>query len=347
MVKKISLILILSLLSFSLFACSGNKTKEESKSDEKKVVEESQTDEKEASEDSEKDGGEVVIENFGVTTVYDKAPERLVPLSYDAAQTLVALGLEDKIVGVATAEGSYTDCLPEYQDKLSKLDVIVDGTPNFETLLSKNPDFVYATIYTFGKYGVAPVEDFQKENIKFYCINGTYSEKPSINDIYKDIEDLGKIFRKEDEAKKLIESLKEREKALKDKVVATPLKVMAFDGGEKTAMTCGQGIENEIIKLAGGNNIFSDLENAFEEVSWEEVTKRNPDIILIHSYDQGVTSGTVDEKINILKNNPALKNVTAIKDGNFVVVKLMEVFPGLQVFDAAERLNAKIMELTK
>ena len=62
----------------------------------------------------------VVIDNFGVTTTYDKAPERVVPLSYDAAQILVALGLEDKKVGVATAEGSYKDCLHEYQEKLSK-----------------------------------------------------------------------------------------------------------------------------------------------------------------------------------------------------------------------------------
>ena len=57
------------------------------------------------------------------------------PLSYDAAQILVALGLEDKIVGVATAEGSYKDCLPEYQEKLSKLKVIVEGTPTFEVLI--------------------------------------------------------------------------------------------------------------------------------------------------------------------------------------------------------------------
>ena len=221
------------------------------------------------------------------------------------------------------------------------------GTPNFETLLSKNPDFVYATVYTFGKHGVAPVEDFQKENIKFYCINGTFSKKPAIKDIYKDIEDLGKIFRKESQAEKLIDSLKQREKALKDKTKATPIKVMAYDGGEKMAMTSGQGIENEIISLAGGNNIFSDLKNSFEEVSWEDVAKRNPDIILVHSYDQGDTSGTVEEKINSLKKNPALKNVTAIKNNNFVVVKLVEVFPGLQVFDAADRLNEKIVELTK
>ena len=326
MIKKISLFMLSACISVALFGCSGKDK---------------------AENNSETASKQVVIENFGVTTEYDKAPEKVVPLSYDAAQTLVALGLEDKIVGVATAEGSYKDCLPEYQDKLSKLKVIVKGTPNFETLLSKNPDFVYATVYTFGKHGVAPVEDFQKENIKFYCINGTFSKKPAIKDIYKDIEDLGKIFRKESQAEKLIASLKQREKALKDKTKATPIKVMAYDGGEKMAMTSGQGIENEIISLAGGNNIFSDLKNSFEEVSWEDVAKRNPDIILVHSYAQGDTSGTVEEKINSLKKNPALKNVTAIKNNNFVVVKLVEVFPGLQVFDAADRLNEKIVELTK
>ena len=326
MIKKISLFMLSACISVALFGCSGKDK---------------------AENNSETASKQVVIENFGVTTEYDKAPEKVVPLSYDAAQTLVALGLEDKIVGVATAEGSYKDCLPEYQDKLSKLKVIVKGTPNFETLLSKNPDFVYATVYTFVKHGVAPVEDFQKENIKFYCINGTFSKKPAIKDIYKDIEDLGKIFRKESQAEKLIDSLKQREKALKDKTKATPIKVMAYDGGEKMAMTSGQGIENEIISLAGGNNIFSDLKNSFEEVSWEDVAKRNPDIILVHSYAQGDTSGTVEEKINSLKKNPALKNVTAIKNNNFVVVKLVEVFPGLQVFDAADRLNEKIVELTK
>lgn len=326
MIKKVLLFIMVITLAVPVFGCSKKEG---------------------ANKENINNKNEVVIENFGVTTKYDKAPERVVPLSYDAAQTLVALGLEDKIIGVATAEGSYTDCLPKYQDKLSKLDVIVEGTPNFETLLSKNPDFVYATVYTFGKQGVASKEDFQREKINFYCINGTFSKKPSINDIYKDIEDLGKIFRKENEANELIKSLKDREATLKSKRKDSTVKVMAYDGGEKTAMTSGQGFENEIISMAGGKNIFSDLENAFEEVSWEEVAKRNPDIIVIHSYDQGVTSGKVEEKISNLKKNPALKDITAIKNNNFVIVKLVEVFPGLQVFDAAERLNEKITEVTK
>ena len=69
--------------------------------------------------------------------------------------------------------------------------------------------------------------------------------------------------------------------------------------------------------------------------------------IIIHSYDVGNTTGTTEEKIESLKKNPALENVTAIKNNNFVVVKLVEVFPGLQIFDAAERLSKKIIEFSK
>lgn len=337
---KVVSIMSLLALSLTISGCSNVKNNDKSTmSSSKSNMVMSKT-----STDNEKN---VVIENFGVTTTYDKAPERIVPLSYDAAQILVALGLEDKIVGVATAEGSYEDCLPEYRDKLSKLKVIVEGTPTFEVLLAEKPDFVYATVYSFGKYGVAPVEDFQKEKINFYCINGTYSAEPKFSDIHKDIEDLGRIFRKEDEAAKLIKDLKAREEALKADVKQTDVKIMAFDSGDKTALTSGKGIEDEMIKLAGGKNIFGDLNNAFEEVSFEEVAKRNPDIIIIHSYDVGNTTGTTEEKIESLKKNPALENVTAIKNNNFVVVKLVEVFPGLQIFDAAERLSKKIIEFSK
>lgn len=303
-----------------------------------------QSNPKEQAEESEKS---VTIHNFNVDTTYTSVPQRAIPLSYDAAQILVALGLEDRIVAVATAEGSPLDCLPQYREKLEKLEVLIEGTPNFEMLLSKNPDFVYATVYSFGKYGVAPVEDFQREKINFYCMNGTYSEKPSIADIYKDIEEIGKIFRKESEAEKLIAQLKERESSLKEKKLSTEVKVMVFDGGEKMATTCGMGIEDEIITLAGGKNIFGDLPSAFEEVAWEEVAKRNPDLIVIHSYDQGETSGSVEEKIQFLKQHPALTDVNAIKNDHFVVVKLVEVFPGIQVFDAAERIHEKMLESAK
>lgn len=324
-------------LILSLTACGQGKEPEEGKTSQESKVE---------SIENPSEPTTVKIENFDMETEYTKIPERVVALNYDAAQILTALGVEDRIVGVATAEGSPKDCLPEYQDKLSKLKVIIEGTPNLELLLAQKPDFVYGTVYAFGPRGVAPVEDFKSNGINIYCMNGTCSKNPAFEDIYKDIEDMGKIFKAEDKAKVVVDSLKEREKKLASSP-KTEVKVLGFDGGEKTAVVAGKGIEDKIISLAGGNNIFSDLPRAFDEVSWEEIAAKNPDIILIHDYDTGITAGDVDEKIQVLKNNPAMKNTTAVKNENFVIVKLVEVFPGMQAIDAAERLAEKIQSVAK
>ena len=42
---------------------------------------------------------------------------------------------------------------------------------------------------------------------------------------------------------------------------------------------------NELITLAGGQNIFADVEDDWTTVSWEEVLARRPELVIIHVYD--------------------------------------------------------------
>lgn len=288
----------------------------------------------------------VVIENYGRTTTYEKVPERAVSIELGPTQVLLALGLEDKILSVALADFEYEDCLPEYRDKLSKLDVMIKGLPTLELLLSHQPDFVYGTIYALSGYGETPLTDVEKENIPVYCMTGTCSEKPSIGDVYTDIADLGKIFHKENEAAALIARYQEREKAIKSGYSGREVRIMGYDSGDKQAYVAGKGIESEIFRLAGGMNVYKDSNKAFLGVNWEDIAIKNPEVIVIHEYATEQV-GTAKEKIKLFKEHPALKNVDAVKNDNFVVVTLAEVFPGLQVFDAAERIQAKIKSIAQ
>lgn len=290
----------------------------------------------------------VTIETYKNTFTFTKVPERVVSLSFSETQLLVALGLQDKIVGIATAETGIADCLLEYQEDLRKLKVISDSTPNLEVLLESNPDFVVGTVYSFTEYGVAPAADFVKNNIPYYALRGTYVENPEIGDTYKDIENLGKIFKVEDRAEALIKRLKEREAqyaahAPKEK----SCKVFVYDNGnEKQASTIGdKSLDEKIISMAGGQNIFNDIEYG-GRVSWEEIAVRNPQLIVIYDYNDGNTNGTLEEKIAELKNNPALSDVEAIKHNHFTSVQLIEVFPGLQIFDAIEKIQTAIEGIT-
>lgn len=54
--------------------------------------------------------------------------------------------------------------------------------------------------------------------------------------------------------------------------------------------------------------------------------KRDPEVILIYDYD----TPSADQKINSLLKNPALANVSAIKNKRFVVLPLSDVFEGVR-----------------
>lgn len=287
----------------------------------------------------------VAVETFQNTFTYDNIPRRVVSLDYEASQIMVALGLEDHIVSVATAEGEVMDCLKEYQDALSKLKIICRGTPTFEVLLESDPDFIFGTVYSFTEHGVAPSKDFVDRGLKYYALRGTYVENACVADTYKDIENIGKIFRVGDRAERLVGELKEREARCRENIPkGEPIRVMAYDSGEKAAAVAGRGIETDMIEIAGGKNIFDDIEHQFGRASWEQVALRNPEIIVIHDYNEGETRGTLEDKIGFLCSHPALQEVDAIKNRQFVPVKLTEVFPGLQTFDAIEKLQGAILD---
>lgn len=122
--------------------------------------------------------GSVVIENNGRTTTYDSVPERVVVLSYSNAETMAALGLEDKVV--AAFPGMYTldDVLPEYQEAVAAMPFITEGlnsgTPNLETVLDQDPDFVLGTYYNFFPVNCGAPEDYEAAGANVYAQEGTY-----------------------------------------------------------------------------------------------------------------------------------------------------------------------------
>lgn len=61
----------------------------------------------------------ISIENFDRTMAFDKVPERIVSLSYSETEILVALGLADKIIGIAEAENTIEDCMPEQRETIA------------------------------------------------------------------------------------------------------------------------------------------------------------------------------------------------------------------------------------
>ena len=162
----------------------------------------------------------------------------------------------------------------------------------------------------------------------------------TLEDQYKEIEDLGKIFDAQDAAAAFVQDQKDRIAAVQEKLQGKePVKVLIYDSGNDGVFTCsGTNFETLLVGLAGGKNIFDDIkEKDWVTVSYEEVINRQPDIILIHDYD----APSVEEKIKEIKANPVLSQLDCVKNDRFATIQLESVLPGNRMAYSVEKLFAE------
>ena len=117
--------------------------------------------------------------------------------------------------------------------------------------------------------------------------------------------------------------------------IKEPVRVFVYDSGTEKPFTSGRfGIPTAMIEAAGGVNVMDDVEKSWTEVSWEPVIERNPEVIVIVNYGDV----TAEQKIAFMKENPAFKNLDAVKQDRFVVLEYVEATPGPRNVQAIERL---------
>ena len=287
----------------------------------------------------------ILIESLGRIHRYYETPKRIVCLDYAAAEICAALEVAEKITGVASAEEALADCAKEYQDIIAKapfLPVLSTelNVPGFRTVCDCNPDIVIGTGYSFNRYGgVADAEDFEEKGIHIYAMKATYTLNCSFDSVYEDIQNLGRIFGKEACALKLIDEMRSEESALSEAIgqYDTRVRVFSFDTAVSgKAITCGQSLENYMIRSAGGINIFGDREGQFVPVDWQEIRMANPQVILVHCF-HGQQDGV--QKIAFLKQIQEIAETEAMKNNRIHLIGIKKVFPGIDNIQTAHFLS--------
>jgi len=277
----------------------------------------------------------ITIVNDDRTLVFDKIPERAVSLSQSTTEIMLALGLEKYMVG--TAALMEPTVLPEFRQAYETIPVIAEHYPSREALLGVEPDFVYGRKEAFTVTRAGRPEDIFQYGIKVYVVQATVVTHPTMKDVYDDINNIGKIFQVEGRSGTLIKQMQAQIDGVRRKVsqIDRRLTVAVFDSSQKNQVyVAGQSLESELIKLAGGDNVFQDLDRQWAMVGYEEIINRNPDVIVINEYN----NITGQSKIDQLLANPALADVTAIKKHHFVIVTLNEVYEGVRNAQTVEKL---------
>ncbi|NJO82196.1 MAG: ABC transporter substrate-binding protein [Blastochloris sp.] len=179
----------------------------------------------------------LVIDNCGFEVTYQAPPEKAVTMNQAATEIMLALGLEDKLVGTA-----YLDdiILPEFEEAYNSVPVLAVEYPSQEVLFGAEPDFVYGSYSSaFGDEAAGSRESLLELGIGSYvspvaCEDRSLRpENLTIDDVFGEIRDIGRIFGVEDRAEALIAEQQAELDAISEALPDTdePITVFWYDSG--------------------------------------------------------------------------------------------------------------------
>ncbi len=290
-------------------------------------------------------GGSVTVKDCtGKDVTFGQVPRRVVTLDGYAAQTLVRLGVADRIVGTGFPAPFSADAAPR-REQLAKIPVLAERVPVTEIVAARQPDLVLTSFEGFGGPPGSPEEaDLATMNAKGLtsCPREGKAALTDLAPTYEYVRKLGAVFGVPDRAEQLVSELEGRAKAVAAKASGSKLKVLALQDNPvagQPLQTSGAGtIAHAVITMAGGRSIFSDVSSMHAEISPEEVVQRDPDVVwVVTDYTFAKVKG--QELVAAVKANPLLANTTAGKQGRIVSTSQYLVsFPSPLNIDGLEQL---------
>ena len=284
---------------------------------------------------------QTTVESCNRIVSFDAPPKRAISNDVNLTEMMLVLGLAERMVGYTGISGWKT-LDEEMRANVKQLPELSSKYPTKEVIVGANADFFFAG-WNYGMKvgGEVTPETLEPFGVKVYeltesCTHIMKKGKASIDDMYADLLNLGRIFNVEDKAEKLVRDYKAELKSFKDDLeTGEPVRAFVYDSGEDTPFTAGlYAMPTALIEAAGGVNVMNGFEKSWGTVTWEEVVAQNPEVIIIVNYG----SVTAEQKRDFMMSNPAFANIEAVKNDRFVTLEYVEATPGPRNIKAIKTL---------
>jgi iron complex transport system substrate-binding protein len=280
----------------------------------------------------------VTIDNCGRQVTFERPPSRVVSTGQEGTEILLALGLADRIVGISR---TFNDPPEEFRTAYAALPRLAEEkvAPK-EATLAARPDLVVAVWADYDldpAEGLAGREELAAAGAKVLSLSANCATDPStvtIEDTYRDILDLGRVFGVSDRAEKVVGEMKAKITEVQERIAgeARP-KVLLYANGEGPIGVSGAGLASDLVRLAGGDNVFADIKEGFGRVAIEAAAARKPEVFVTNYYEPGPTP---QEKAAFLRK--ALPHSPAAKQERVVAVPDASLNAGIRNADAVVAL---------
>ncbi|WP_267595419.1 ABC transporter substrate-binding protein [Carbonactinospora thermoautotrophica] len=295
---------------------------------------------------------EVTVTNCGAQVTYP-IPQRPVAYDVSGAEKMFSLGLAGRMRGyVMNSLGDPSIAGSPWKDDYARVERLGTSRVTREILVNAKADWVIAG-WNSGfseERGITP-QLLEQVGIRSYLHTETCWNYPAsradvrpLEALYTDLLNLGEIFQVQPRARELVAELRARVDAVRAGAPKNtpPARVFVYDSGTDQPFTAGRhAAPNDIIEVAGGRNIFDDLEKGWGTVGWEAVVKAEPEVIVVVDY----AGQTAQEKIAFLKSLPQLATVPAVRNNRFHVISYGDMVSGPRNVQGAESLAAYLRSI--
>lgn len=213
-----------------------------------------------------------VTDDTGRVVQLDAPPRRIVSLSPATTELLFDLGAGDRVVG-------RTRWCEDPPEALAVPSVGDGFAPNVEAVVARRPDLVVFYHTASNAEAIAQLEAMGIATVSL--------RTDRIADFERAARLLGRLLDRVERADSLIAALETELDSLQpagSAVSAVPaVAIIAWDN--PPIIIGAASFLGEIVTLAGGRNVFGDVEQPSLTVSVETIVARNPDLLLVHSDD--------------------------------------------------------------
>jgi iron complex transport system substrate-binding protein len=245
-------------------------------------------------------------------------PQRIISLAPSVTESLFALELESRIVGVT----SYCDYPPAAQHKEKVGDTI---HPNLEKIISLRPDLV---IISTASQLEGLTRRLDQLAIPVFVVNPR-----SVREVVASLRTLGSLTGTDARAESLAADMERRIAEIERKLAGGPRTRVLYVLQTGPLITVGgKTFINDLIELAGGSSISSTESAAYPQFSREAVAARAPEVIIAPS-SHGTEIVGEQALLKDFAGTPAISNRRILRVDPDLVDR-----PGPRLIDGLEQL---------
>ncbi|MDR2612825.1 MAG: ABC transporter substrate-binding protein, partial [Deltaproteobacteria bacterium] len=270
--------------------------------------------------------GPVVVRNINYdltpnVQTFAAVPGRVVSVNGSATEILLALGVGDRIVGIAYQDNPV---LPEYREAFRRLRALSARYPGRETVLSLAPDLIVGWHSAFSPQNLGDARYWNDRGVATYILEDSSPLPYSLETVLRDIETLGAVFRKDAEARAIAGRIRSEIALARARRAGTApmpraLLLEPYPGGRLRSWG-PDSVPGRMLEALGAVNAYSST----GERGMESIIASDADAAVFVYMDS--TRPESERLMESFRTDPALRLLRASREGRLGLMPLSECY---------------------